>query len=500
MESTESIDSPKNPAPRLKVVPPNQIKPTINPPAAQKLPIPAQLPTQPETTLPISNGGGSGGSGGSPTIKDTAKKIPHTLIMVGSIAAIIIGISMIEIDQKIKGTGAVEPNPSQDKTLSISTGNILEKLVESNNNYFSVNETIAFTTDPQQEERLRQIKQEITDSQESKEIAQKDFQVAISQLQQAEIVHQINLGRADRSRMNSSDAASIDVYRKDIATKQVSQRNLQEQLVARTNTLIKFRKLQSQGLIGSEDERLLEYEKEVQELQGSISILDTEIMQAQAREQQERERLENTAEDDIGIALEKNQALNVAQQEVDQARQKIQKLDKQIQQLQQEERTLIQDKDRFSSHKAPFGGIADLKQARQYLGQKLTEPLKIRVYNPDNMLVKVKIPQVDFCHIKPGMKVSFIPEGMPEMLGQVSFLDNNGEPDLIDPNKRLFAAWVNIERYKDSNLPLLKLQKDAQGSVTITTQVKQPIHRVVSGEIYKIFQPTRSVLNYCNAR
>jgi len=492
MESTESIDSPKNPVPRLKVVPPHQIKPTINPPAAQKLPIPAQLPTQPETTLPISNGGGSGGSGGSQTIKDTAKKIPHTLIMVGSIAAVLIGIGLIPWEYNINGNGKVEPDSNEEENITLPTGHFLERLYQ--NPQFRKGETIATTIDLQQEDKLREIKQNITEATGQKNTTEKELEVARRQLQEAEVSLNIAESRTIQSRGRIDISSNLTLADREIEIKLREKDNLFNELQIQQRDQSRWQKLIADGVLGFASPQVMNTDSEIRRLTSRLNTIEGEFLQAQSKRVVTQDQLIEKNQEDSDRSQKEILAVSTSKERLNQSIQRVRDSEDRLKQLQIREKQLLADQEKQTTHVAPFDGVADFTDVKRYRSQRLIEPVKIRFYNPENMLVRIKVTQLDYCRINEEMPVSFTPYGKEEVMGIVELKATKGEPEVGNPNALLFSVWVRINGSNDNQK--ITLDNDMMGKTSIKIGSER-IYKIVGGEIYKLFNPLQSSFTYC---
>ena len=459
------------PAPKLKVVPPNQI-PSTEP----RIPIPPAPPTVP----PVAQSA-------APSADD--RKPSHTWIMVGTILVAVVGIGFIPWDQTVSGVATVEPHPDQDKAISLPQGHILSTLNNPNNNQVKADDVIAETIDPQYEERLRKAKQEINDAEENRKIAQNDLQIAISHLQRMEANRQMAITVLEQSRANVDRGTSVFINEQEAAAKRQEQEGARRELDAQAAELAKFQLAIREGAVSESHPQVLSIKSEMRRLTTRIQTLDVEIVQAQAKASLEGSQLQDRLGKDLSSFAEQNAGVDTANQEVQQARQKIAKLDRQIQQLKKDEQTLQAEKKQQTEYPVPFTGVADFREAQKYIGQKLPKSIDIRVYNPNNTLIKVQVSQLDYEHIKAKQVVRFIPEGKKEVIGNVEplKLQQEKEPDPHNPNdpsKRLVTVWVAVQDTQVS------LEKDLAGNATITIK-KQHIYNIVGGEIYRLVPPIR---------
>ena len=146
--------------PKLKVVPPNQIKPPTEPTP----PIPTS-PASPSPTNTI-------------TPSNDGRKSYHTWIMVGTIAAVVVGIGFIPWNHTVSRPSTIEPNPEQSKTSPLSPGHTLKELNPTSE--VKAGDTIAITTDPQNEEKLIKTEQSIISTEASRKLIQGELNIANS--------------------------------------------------------------------------------------------------------------------------------------------------------------------------------------------------------------------------------------------------------------------------------------------------------------------------------
>lgn len=460
------------PAPKLKVVPPSQI-----PSAEPRMPI----PSAPTMTPPAAQ---------SPATSTDGRKSHHTWIMVGTILVAVVGIGLIPWDQTVSGIATVEPHPDQDQTISLPQGHILSTLNNPNNNQVQDGVPIAVTIDPQYEERLRKAKQEINEAEENRKIAQNDLEIAISHLQRTEASRQMAITILEQSRANVDRGTSVFISEQEVAVKRQEQEGARRDLNAQEAELAKFQAAIQAGAVSESHPQVLSVKGEIRRLTTRLQTLDVEISQAQAKTILEGSQLQDRLGKDLSSFAEQNAGVDTASQEVQQARQKISKFDRQIQQLRKDEQTLQTEKKQQTTYPVPFSGIADFREAQKYIGQKLPRAIDIRVYNPQNTLIKVKVSQLDYEHIKAKQVVSFIPEGKKEVIGSVEPLNvqQEKEPDTHDPSKRLVTVWVAV------NDPQVSLEKDLAGNATITIK-KRHIYNIVGGEIYRLIPPIRWIFH-----
>lgn len=459
-------------APKLKVVPPSQI-----PSAEPRIPI----PSAPTMVPPAAQ---------SPAPSTDGRKPHHTWIMVGTILVAVVGISFLPWDRTVSGVATVEPHPDQDQTISLPQGHILATLNNPNNNQVQYDVPIAVTIDPQYEERLRKAKQEISDAEENRKIAQNDLQISISNLQRMEASRQMSITVLEQSRANVDRGTSVFINEQEVAVKRQEQEGARSDLNAQEAELAKFQSAIREGAVSESHPQVLSIKSEIRRLTTRIQTLNTEISQAQAKASLEGSQLQDRLGKDLSSFAEQNAGVDTANQEVQQARQKISKFDRQIQQLRKDEQTLQAEKKQQTTYPVPFSGVADFRDAQKYIGQKLPKAIDIRVYNPNNMLIKVKVSQLDYEHIKAKQVVSFIPEGKKEVIGSVEPLkvQQEKEPDNHDPSKRLVTVWVAV------NDPQVSLEKDLAGNATITVK-KQHIYNIVGAEIYRLVPPIRWIFH-----
>jgi hypothetical protein len=492
----ESIDSPQNPTPRLKVVPPNQIKPPTSSSAAQKLPIPAQLPTQPttplETTLPTSHGGGSGGSGGSSKIQNAFNKIPHSLIMVGSIAAVLIGIGLIPWEYNINGNGKVEPDSNEEENISLPAGHFLERLYQESQ--FRKGETIATTIDLQQEDKLRELRQNIIDAQAQKNTAEKELDVARRQLQEAEANLNIAENNVIKSYGKINSSSTLTLVDQEIEIKLRERDNLRHDLQEQQAIRNQWQGLIKDGALGPLHPQVMSTESEIRRLSGQLNVVEVQISQAESKRVVTQDQLIEKNQEDSDQTQKENLAFSTSQERFSQAAQRVRDSEERLKQLQTREKELLADQEKQTTHVAPFNGVADFTDVKKYRNQRLTEPVKIRFYNPDNMLVRIKVTQLDYCRINEGMDVSFTPYGKKEMMGKVELKATGAEMEQGNPNAVLYSVWVRVNSTDGDQK--ITLDNDMMGKTSIKVGSER-IYKIVGGEIYKLFNPLQSSFSYC---
>ncbi len=484
MESQESIDSPKNPAPRLKVVPPNQIKPLTSSPAAQKLPVPAQLPTQPEATLPIPQNGGSGGDGGSSKTQNVLNKIPHSLIMVGSIAAVLAVIGMYPLNYSIKPiSAAAEPNPDPTKVrkLSAHQGSIVKEISETRE--LKKGDVVISTVDPQQEEKFRKIENDISDAQSQKRSAQEEESTKRRELEQANSGYRSAVNSLEQSQRALAISPIMAVHEAKINKLRQEQSSLGAQLASKQGILAKYKELESEGGMGRIP--VINIEIEVSQIEGRISSLEAEMLQVEAEKSVAVEQLLKRVQEDSDRVTEKGAAQDTAEQELNRSSQKVREFDIKINQL-EKEKAYQKDQKEAQTLLAPFDGVAELKEIQGYLDQKLPKSIDVFYYSPNDMMAKLEVDQIDHCQLQKVENVTFVPNGGIEYKGKIYRIENEIKVNPNNPSQRSATVWIKLDN------PNSELTMGMTGQAALNLGQEQ-IYKIVWRELYKLVAPFQSI-------
>jgi hypothetical protein len=466
-------DSRSAPTPKLKVVPPSQLKPIEEPS------LPPPPPIKPKALNNDSNG----------------KKHHHMLIMVGTIVVAVVGISFISWSHKISRASSIEPNPEEFQAISLSPNHILKSL---GNIEVKTGEEIAVTDDPQYDEKLRKIAQEISNTLESEKLAQQGLQFAIRQAEEAKASRQTAITRLDQSLKNVERGTSVIINEQDVVAKQaerdgaIADLSKKEQHRA-TNVQAAI----NAGAASASEEKVMALDTNIQQLKDKINVLNAQISQAQLKSNLERDRVGDNSQEEYSRLTEKDTAVDSANQRVNQAQQEIFKINSQLQGLKREEQILKQEKDQQTTYKAEFTGVADLTEARKYVGKKLNKLIEIVVYNPQNMLGKMLASDAEYNEIKNyqndsilnknPLKITFTLENGKEIKGTVQpvSLQSEGKPDVNPPDKRLHEVWIAFDDPQE-------FKKGMTGNATIMMR-EERIYNIVGREVSNIMPFLRPI-------
>ena len=211
-----------------------------------------------------------------------------------------------------------------------------------------------------------------------------------------------------------------------------------------------------------------------------ISPLNAQIEQARARREALIVELGDRAEKDLVNLAEPNAAVAIAEREVQQVIQKGTNIDRQLQEYKQEKNFLEQVKAQETIHKAEFNGVADFTEAQKYLGKKLTKPIDIIVYNPQNMLAKIMVSDAERQVIQKKQPVTFTLENGKEIKGKVQrlSLQSEGQIDPNNPTKRLHEVWITFNDPQE-------FKKGMTGHAVIMIQ-EERIYNIVGREVSNI--------------
>ena len=458
-------------APKLKVVPPSQI-PSAEPRIA--------IPPAPPTTPPAAQ---------SPAPSADGRKSSHTWIMVGTILVVVMGIGFIPWDRKISRAGSIEPNPEEFQVVPLSPSHILKSL--GNITAVKAGDAIAVTDDPQYDEKLRKITQEISNAQESEKLAQQGLQFAIKQAEEAKASRQTAIIRFDQSRKNVDRATTVMISEQDVVARQAERdgaiaelRQKEEHRATNVQTAI------NAGAASASEEKVMNLDSNIQQLRARLSVLNAQISQAQAKASLESDRLGDNSQEEYSRLTEKDTAVDSANQRVNQAQQEIFKINSQLQGLKREEQILKQEKDQQTVYKAEFNGVADFTEAQKYVGKKLNKTIDIVVYNPQNMLGKMLVSDAEYNEIKnyqsdPSLNknplnITFTLENGKEIKGKVQpvSLQSEGKPDVNHPDKRLHEVWITFNDPQE-------FKKGMTGNATIMMR-EERIHNIVGREVSNV--------------
>ena len=458
------------PAPKLKVVPPNQIKPPTELTSPSTTPV-AQLPTN------IVNPSNDG------------RKSYHTWIMVGTILVAVLGISFLPWNRKISRASTIEPNPEEFQIVPLSPNHILKSL--GNPTEVKAGEEIAVTDDPQYDEKLRKIAQDISNAQESEKLAQQGLQFAIRQAEEAKASRQTAIIRVDQIHKNVERSTTVMINEQDVVARQAE----------RDSTITKLKKKEEHratnvhaaiaaGAVSASEEKVMNLDTEIEDLRARLNVLNAQISQAQAKTNLESDRLRDNSQEEYSRLIEKDTAVDSANQRVSQAQQEIWKINSQLQGFKKEEQILKQEKDQQTAYKAEFTGVADLTEAQKYLGKKLNKLIEIVVYNPKNMLGKMLVSDAEYNEIKNyqndpilnknPLNVIFTLENGKEIKGEVQLvsLQSEGKPDTNHPDKRLHEVWIT---FKDPQ----EFKKGMTGNATVMMR-EERIYNIVGREVSNV--------------
>ena len=451
MQSNEE----SRPASKLKVFPPNQIKS----PTESTTPV-AQLPTN--VTNPSNDG----------------RKSYHTWIMVGTILVAMTGIGFIPWNHTVSRPSTIEPNPEQSKISPLSLGHTLKELNPTTE--VKAGDTIAITTDPQNEEKLIKTAQNIISTEDNRKLIQGELNIANSQLQKAEANLRTAITISEQSRRNVLGSPSIIVIEKEIEARQIEQNSLTAQLRNKETSLAAWTKRINDGLIGYEYPQVVEVRNQIDDLNTRISPLNAQIEQAKARREALIIELGDRAEKDLVNLAEPNAAVVIAEREVQQVIQKGVNIDRQLQEYKQEKKFLEQVKAQETIHKAEFNGVADFTEAQKYLGKKLTKPIDIVVYNPQNMLAKIMVSDAERQVIQEKQPITFTLENGKEIKGKVQLLSlqSEGQIDPNNPTKRLHEVWIAFDDFQE-------FKKGMTGHTVVMIQ-EERIYNIVGREVSNV--------------
>jgi hypothetical protein len=457
--------------PKLKVVPPTQLKP----PSESVIPI----PTSPVAASPSN----------MTTPRDDGRKSYHTWIMVGTIAVAVAGIGFIPWDHKISRPSSIEPNPEEFQIVPLSPNHILKSL--GNITEVKTGEAIAVTDDPQYDEKLRKIAQEIANAQESEKLAQQGLQFAIRQAEEAKASRQTAIIRFDQSRRNVDRSTTVMINEQDVVAKQAER----DGAIAELRQKEQHRATNVQaaidaGAASTSEEKVMNLDSNTQQLRARLSVLNAQISQAQAKTNLESDRLGDNSQEEYSRLTEKDTAVDSATQRVNQAQQEIFKINSQLQGFKREEQILKQERDQQTIYKAEFTGVADFTEAQKYVGKKLAKSIEIAVYNPQNMLGKILVSDAEYNEIKTyqsdprlnqhPLNVTFTLENGKEIKGKVQLvnLQSEGKPDVNHPDKHLHEVWLTFNDPQE-------FKKGMTGNATIMMR-EERIYNIVGREVSNI--------------
>jgi len=458
-------DSRPAPTPKLKVVPPSQLKPieeSVPPPLTPK------------------------------ALDNNGKKRHHTLIMVGTIVAALVGISLIELADNINGNGKVEPDSNEEENIALPAGHFLERLHQKSQ--FRKGETVATTIDLQQEDKLREIKQTITDANAQKNNAEKELEVARRQLQEAEVNLNVAENNATKSRKNIDSTANLTLVDREIEVKLRERDNLRYELQQQQGFRNVWQGLIEEGAMGVLSSQVMNTDSEIRRLTSQLSIVEGQILQAESKRVVTKDQLIDKNQEDSDRSQKEILAVSTSKEKFNQAIQRVRDSEDRLKQLLTREKELLAAQEKQTTHLAPFDGVADFTDIKKYRNQRLAEPVKIRFYNPENMMVRIKVTQLDYCRVKEGMDVSFTPYGKKEIMGKVELKAIRGDSEPGNPNAVLFSVWVRVNS-SDGNQKVT-LDNDMIGKTSIKIGSER-IYKIVGGEIYKLFNPLQSSFSYC---
>ncbi len=458
-----------HPIPKLKVVPPNQI-----PTAESRIPI----PPAPITTPPAAK---------SPAPSTDGRKSYHTWIMVGTILVAVVGIGFIPWDRKISRPRSIEPNPTEFQNAPLLIGYTMKDLHPTTE--VKAGDTIAITSDPQSEEKLIKVEQNISGTEANRKLTEGELRLANSQLERAQANLRTAITISEQSRRNVLSSPSILAIEREIEATQMEQNSLMYRLKNKEASLATWTKRISEGLVGYENPQVVEVRNEIDDLNTRISPLNAKIEQARARREALIVELRDKAEKDLVNLAEPNTAVVIAEREVQQVIQKGINIDHQLQEYKQEKKFLEKLNTQETIHKAEFNGVADFTEAQKYVGKKLNKTIDIVVYNPQNMLGKMLVSDAEYNEIRihqqtnsslPPLNVTFTLENGKEIKGKVQpvSLQSEGKPDVNHPDKRLHEVWLTFDDPQE-------FKKGMTGNAAIMMR-EERIHNIVGREVSNV--------------
>ena len=455
--------------PKLKVVPPNQIKPPTEPTP----PIPTS-PASPSPTNTI-------------TPSNDGRKSYHTWIMVGTILVAVVGMGFIPWDRKISRPSSIEPNPEEFQNAPLPIGYTLKNLNPTTE--VKAGDTIAITSDPQSEEKLIKVEQNIISTEANRKLTEGELRIANSQLERVQANLRTAITISEQSRRNVLNSPSILVIEREIEATQMEQNSLMARLRNKEDSLAAWTKRINDGIIGYEYPQVVEVRNQIDDLNTRISPLNAKIEQARAKREALIVELGDKAEKDLVNLAELNAAVVIAEREVQQVIQKGINIDRQLQEYKQEKKFLEQVKAQETIHKAEFNGVADFTEAQKYIGKKLNKTIDIVVYNPQNMLGKMLVSDAEYNEIRmhqqtnsslPPLNVTFTLENGKEIKGKLQLvsLQSEGKPDVNHPDKRLHEVWLTFDDPQE-------FKKGMTGNATIMMR-EERIHNIVGREVSNV--------------
>lgn len=458
-----------HPIPKLKVVPPNQI-----PNTESRIPIPPAPIAPPPATK-------------SPAPSTDGRKSYHTWIMVGTILVAVVGIGFIPWDRKISRASSIEPNPEEFQVVPLSPSHILKSL--GNITQVKAGEAVAVTDDPQYDEKLRKIIQEISNAQESEKLAQQGLQFAIKQAEEAKASRQTAIIRFNQSLRNVDRSTSVMINEQDVVARQAERDGAIAELRRKEANRARVQVAIDAGAASAYEEKVTNLDSNIQQLKDRLGVLNAQIPQAQGKANLEGDRLGDNSQEEYGRLTEKDTVVDSANQRVNQAQQEIFKINSQLQGFKREEQILKQERDQQTIHKAQFNGVADFTEAQKYVGKKLNKTIDIVVYNPQNMLGKMLVSDAEYNEIRihqqtnsslPPLNVTFTLENGKEIKGKVQpvSLQSEGKPDVNHPDKHLHEVWINFDDPQE-------FKKGMSGNAAIMMR-EERIHNIVGREVSNV--------------
>ncbi len=414
---------------KLKVVPPP--KPTVE-----------EQPAAPET----------------PT-----RKHSHTLIMVGTIVAAVAGISVIIPwpNSVYSDLVTTEPSKGQVSTISLPLGNYLEKITSDPE--VSQGTVIAVTRNLSQEDNLRRMRQEISDTEQTLQIAKTEEDIARSKLNHAQANRPLGSG-------------GVEAAAREIEVKNAELESAKLQLASEEANMAKFERLIEQGALGELNSQVTTGRAKILELRGKINSLNAQIAQVESRVS------DLQSEYKTNVAT-KEAAVIVASQELIQAQRKTGELHKKLLTLRRGARQIEESQKQQTEHRTTTNGQCDLRDAKKYEGQVLPRSLEVVCYNPMAMEVKALVSQFDYKRIREDSAqkpVAITIDGYAPLSGKVSRDDVQSQPDPSNPGKFLIPVRITIS---NQHMPL---PKDLSGRVTIELESTQ-LYKSIGSELVKLF-------------
>lgn len=380
-----------SPSPQLKVVPPPTTGKNVTPqPTAPHADVPNKTPT---------------------SAKSTSKWLILSGITVG-----LVGIGFIPIANSVTGKATIEPTPGSRKVVTMTEPAVVEKIYVRPNSKIVAGQRIAQLSSNELDDKLADIDQKFQEASSAQKSASEQQSAASSRLQHVRYLAQTAAHRANELQQDFDQMVKGNPPPHILALERTKEERhkeldgLQKSLNLLETEISRDEKLVQQGVLPSV--KLDEPKRARAVLEGEIAAKTQQISTTEAQIDAAKKEMHldlNRRKDEAG---EKNMAVQSAEQEVKVVAAEVQKWEKQILLLQAEQEKL-QDRSNQLTVLATMSGTVITQDIDQWEGQKLPEGKELlQIVDLSQLTAVVEIQQEDAELIKQGMSVRFRPPGI----------------------------------------------------------------------------------------